>query len=278
MLKLGGVKGSQGGREYGRGLLLKSSIMANESLFCLVCVFDFEVTRGASVNIQAQKVCDWKSLRTSATESWPASRFCSQHHFSLPYPVMQCDVTTLLSVVWILDNAYAQEENMLKNACGIMRRQLLFQRDFLPFLSSLALAWNERFEWGVSPTPLRLLAFYNNDYSHCINNVLCCLPQRNNNRNQSERSPSAANWRSQDQGPLPPAAARQGDSSAQMSSARMRKWPQPDLPCWFSAHEMDCRDSPGCNCSEDTCETWGWGGGCIDLVAGTLRVAPKPWQ
>ena len=144
--------------------------------------------------------------------------------------------------------------------------------------SSLALAWNERFEWGVSPTPLRLLAFYNNDYSHCINNVLCCLPQRNNNRNQSERSPSAANWRSQDQGPLPPAAARQGDSSAQMSSARMRKWPQPDLPCWFSAHEMDCRDSPGCNCSEDTCETWGWGGGCIDLVAGTLRVAPKPWQ
>jgi len=59
---------------------------------------------------------------------------------------MQCDVTTLLSVVWILDNAYAQEENMLKNACGIMRRQFLFQRDFLPFLSSLALAWNERFE------------------------------------------------------------------------------------------------------------------------------------
>jgi len=58
VLKLGGVKGSQGGREYGRGLLLKSSIMANESLFCLVCVFDFEVTRGASVNIQAQKVCD----------------------------------------------------------------------------------------------------------------------------------------------------------------------------------------------------------------------------
>jgi len=48
----------------------------------------------------------------------------------LPYPVMQCDVTTLLSVVWILDNAYAQEENMLKNVW----RQFLFQRDFLPFL------------------------------------------------------------------------------------------------------------------------------------------------
>ena len=48
VLKLGDVKGSQGGSEYGNGIL-KSSIMANKLLFCFF-VFDCEVRWGAGVS------------------------------------------------------------------------------------------------------------------------------------------------------------------------------------------------------------------------------------